>query len=115
MAGSRFTTLDAEYSGRVVILGVADTTVELRGFTMTRRFPAPSPSKQHGGCVLIDSTSPALTEIQFVGCTTCDASGACTGDGGGVAIVNTASLFSPAVSCVCFVYVCGTVLLLLRG
>lgn len=98
MAGSRWTTIDAAFSGRAFTFTAADTTVELRGFTLTRGYTGPAPAPPHGGCVLIDSASPALTDIKFVMCTTCDAGGACNGNGGAVAVVNSAGLFGPTVS-----------------
>jgi len=95
LAGAPRTTLDAGLAARAAAFGPADSAASMTGLTIVHGYNGPDPGAADGGCILIDSSSPALVSLSLSRCTTCDAAGACNGAGGGVAVVNRAGAFGP--------------------
>ena len=72
------------------------TFLLLSGLSLTRGFSHLDPNDiRGGGCVLVDSASPTLFDLDLSYCTTVDlATFIGGGDGGGVGVINRANLFN---------------------
>ena len=104
LAGKAVTVLDGgpTPAGRLLEFRGGETPdTVVAGLTLARGFSGLDTTDPGGGCILIDSASPTLADLDLVGCTTCAPDfSTCNGDGGGIAVRNSANLLAGAVPAV---------------